>query len=283
MTEISENSLKQRIRNLAYKKRKTPAQLWRNLVSERFLVRLIRSKYKDNFILKGGLLLSKYIEIDRETLDIDFLVNKLRNEKENLKNIFEEIVHIDVQDGFVFEDIQINELEHFHMKYFGYRLFIPGCFGKVKFKIQIDLGVGDVVHSKQSIFPLMGDLKGSLFENEIEIVCYPKEFIFAEKLETIISRGVLNSRMKDFHDLYSLVLDNELNESDLRNVLNIVFKHRKTNLNLQILNELKRNETTNGFWKNYHKKLLNKNKIPENIEIVICKIERGLTNIVPVK
>jgi predicted nucleotidyltransferase component of viral defense system len=280
MTIISKESLKQRIRNITKFKNITPAQLWQNIVSERFLVRLVNSKYKNHFILKGGFLLSKYIEINRETHDIDFLVKRLKNDTNNIKNIFEEIARIEIQDGFDFNDIHINKLDHSHMKYLGYRILMKVFFGKSRFKMQIDLGFGDFIHPTKNTHLLTRDSKSSLFENQIEINCYPREFIFAEKLETIISRGILNSRMKDYHDLYSLILTKSVDDIYLKNVLKSVFRHRKTDLKTNILKELKENEQTKLFWKFYHKNLFNRDLIPSEINVIINLILKKLDKII---
>ncbi len=85
------------------------------------------------------MLLSKYIEIGRETKDLDFTVRQIKNETKNLEKIFKEIAEIKIQDGFVFKDIKIHTLSHMHMEYLGARIFMHGYFGKARFKVQIDL------------------------------------------------------------------------------------------------------------------------------------------------
>ena len=83
-------------------------------------------------------------------------------------------------------------------------------FGKTRFKVAIDIGFGDIVNAVEYSIPLTAYSKGVLFESNVKLSCYPKEFIFAEKLETIIYRGSFNSRMKDFHDLYSMISSSQL-------------------------------------------------------------------------
>ncbi len=112
MTENSEKSFKAKLRAIAKEKNRDPADLWQNLMLERFLARLAYSKYCKHFVLKGGILLSKYIEIGTETIDLDFLAQKLRNEIATLKDIFKEIAKIDLRDGFVFREIKACELSH---------------------------------------------------------------------------------------------------------------------------------------------------------------------------
>jgi len=186
------------------------SELTPNLTLERFLVRLANSKYREHFVLKGGILLSKYIEIGRETSDLDFLARRLSNEVAGLIDIFEEIANIDLKDGFTFQEVKVSELTHPHMGYPGAEVSMMAYFGKTRFKVAIDIGFGDVVNAIEYSIPLTAYSKGVLFESNVKLSCYPKEFIFAEKLETIIYRGSFNSRMKDFHDLYSMISSSQL-------------------------------------------------------------------------
>jgi Domain of unknown function (DUF1814). len=102
----------------------------------------------------------------------------------------------------------VSELTHPHMGYPGVEVALMAYFGKTRFKVAIDIGFGDIVDTIEYSIPLTTSSKGGLFERDVTLTCYPKEFIFAEKLETIIYRGSFNSRMKDFHDLYSMISSN---------------------------------------------------------------------------
>ena len=114
-----EQSVKEKIRSIAKVRNSSFAELWRNLILERFLARLCQSTYKGNFIFKGGALLARYLTLGRETKDIDFLVNQLPNEKDTLGKILDEICLIDLNDSFVFETVNVNTLSHDHMPYTG--------------------------------------------------------------------------------------------------------------------------------------------------------------------
>jgi len=130
-------------------------------------------------------------------------------------------------------------------------------FGGTKTQINIDLGFGDVVDPIDYDFNLTTTKKGPLFESKIQIKCYPKEFIFAEKLETVVFRSSANSRMKDFHDLYSIIFQNGLADKTLaKKTIRTVFMHRDTslddiplNFNERSINELQTK------WNNYHNTL----------------------------
>lgn len=279
MTSDLEKSFKAKLRSIAKEKNRDPADLWQSLTLERFLVRLANSKHREHFVLKGGILLSKYIEIGRETTDLDLLAQRLSNEITGLKHIFEEIATIDIQDGFVFQDIKVSELSHPHMGYPGAEVTMMAYFGKTRFKVAIDIGFGDIVDAIEYSIPLTAYSKGVLFETNVKLSCYPKEFIFAEKLETIIYRGSFNSRMKDFHDLYSLISSSQLTSfHNLEGIIRSVFKHRKTALTLTITYTEDELEQVQNFWIEYLKNLRTKNaeNLPTTIVQVIAAINDWL-------
>lgn len=277
-TKPLEHSLKSRLRNIAREKRVDPAQLWQNLVLERFLVRLSRSPYSSNFVLKGGVLLAHYIEINRHTRDLDFLVQRINNEVPTLERVLTEVIQVPIQDGFHFSELRIDHLPHIHMKYPGVRATMRASFGKTRFVVNIDLGFGDVVAVTQCALALTSSSKGAPFESTVEMPCYPKEFIFAEKLETVVYRKGGNSRMKDFHDLFFLVQDDTLEPSLTEHVVERVFMHRETPLNLPInfldeeLLDLQRH------WNAHLRGLPTSNRLPAELNVVIDEINSWLFN-----
>lgn len=270
-------SLKDRLKQISKLQRQSPAELWQILVLERILVRIIKSKYRDNFIFKGGLLLSKYIEIGRETKDLDFVVKKIKNETKNLETIFNEILQVNIQDGFVFKNLKISTLSHIHMEYLGSRIFMDGYFEKTRFKVQIDLGFGDIIEPIIKKIELMKDKKGPLFESHIEIVSYPKEFIFAEKLHAVVARGKVNSRMKDFHDLY-LLINQKQNpfQEKLIFIIKKVFEHRNTDFILPLQFNDKDFLELQNFWREHLKRLNKNHTFPIEIKDVIQSISQWL-------
>ncbi|MGE3955063.1 MAG: nucleotidyl transferase AbiEii/AbiGii toxin family protein [Parachlamydiales bacterium] len=112
MSKAQEQSVKERLRTLAREGKGTFAQLWQNLILERFLARLCRSEYKEHFILKGGNLLARYIPLGRETKDLDFLVNGLANSMDFVGRAIDGICAVHLTDGFSFERVKITELAH---------------------------------------------------------------------------------------------------------------------------------------------------------------------------
>ena len=144
-------------------------------------------------------------------------------------------------------------------------------FGKTRFKVAIDIGFGDIVDAVEYSIPLTAYSKGVLFESNVKISCYPKEFIFAEKLETVIYRGSFNSRMKDFHDLYSLISSSQFSLfHNLEGIIRLVFEHRETPLTLPITYAEDEMKQLQIFWNEYLKNLRAENA--ENLPITVAQI-----------
>lgn len=281
MINSLKQSMKERLRAVARERNLTYDEIWHNLILERFLARLCQSKYKTNFILKGGSLLARYIPIGRETKDLDFLVERLKNTEAFLSTALDHICNIHLEDGFVFEKVKIGKLMHPHMNYAGLEVLLLAKLGGPQTHLQIDLGFGDVVEAIDYPMNLTSTSKGPLFESKIQVRSYPKEFIFAEKLETVIYRGGGNTRMKDFHDLYSLVsLENCLNPAYTHRVIESVFNHRQTMLqNLPIRFDVDSMRTLQPLWNEYqrrHSSTPSQISLPGSLEEVIYAINTWL-------
>jgi predicted nucleotidyltransferase component of viral defense system len=277
MTSSIEQSFKKSLQVIAKERNQTPADVWQNVIAERFLVRLCNSPHNNNFILKGGWLLAKHVYLGRETQDLDFTIERLSNEIDVLKKVMNEIVNIEMQDGFIFTNPNITPLEHFHMKYPGAQVKISVQFGKAKFPLFIDLGFGDLVNTQEQEILLLGNSKGPLFESSVTLKCYPVEFVFAEKLETIIYRGAENSRMKDFHDLHTLVnTDKTLNKETTQKAIRAVFEHRKTPHQLPIHFDTSALEALQKYWNRYRQTATSGDALPPLLEQVIEGINQWL-------
>lgn len=210
---INEQALKDRLQTIAKEKEIPFNACWKQLLLERFLVRLARSSHVDKFIFKGGFLLSYMMKIGRETVDLDFLLTRMSAEVKALQEVFEEIVSISSDDGFTFSFEGIELLSQPHMEYPGYRTTFKASFSKMKDKIHVDVGIGDIVEPQNREIKLFEYRGKPFFEESISLLVYPIETIFAEKLETVLSKGSRNSRMKDFHDLLLLLRNKGLNNS----------------------------------------------------------------------
>lgn len=228
---MNEQALKDRLQAIAKERQVHFNHCWKQLLLERFLTRLSQSALCDKFIFKGGFLLSYFLKIGRETTDLDFLLTHMQAGEQEIKVAFERITAISTSDGFSFAYQGLSPLIQPHMNYPGYRATLQAHFGNMKDKIHIDVGIGDIVIPQPLQVQLFQYRGQPMFENEISLLVYPIETIFAEKLETVISKGAANSRMKDYHDLFLLVREKELlDRQKLQVSLSQTFHNRGTSL-----------------------------------------------------
>jgi len=271
---MNEQSLKDRMRKIRLEKNMSAKECLNKLFLERFLARLSRSSQSDNFIFKGGFLLSYILPIGRETSDLDFLVTRIKANEAEIQKAIEEIISEPSEDGFTFLFKKIELLDQPHMKYLGYRITLQISLGNIRDNIKIDVGIGDVVDPKNQRLSLIQCQGKSLFEDEISVLAYPTETIFAEKLETIIAKGAGNSRMKDYHDLIKILRsENIINITSLNQSAHKTFKHRRTLLSLIYFDELGL-ENLQRFWSAHIGNLGNADhlKLPLQIIEVIFEI-----------
>jgi predicted nucleotidyltransferase component of viral defense system len=197
--------LKDKIRNASNDLDLPFNEIWQRIILERFLVRLSKSNESQHFILKGGSLLARYIDIGRETKDLDFLLTKVQSEKTKIAKSIEAIIGTTTEDGFSFNLISVEDLTHTHMKYPGFSVHLTCLFGNMKGQLDLDIGTGDTVNPVQRKLDLIAASGKPVFESSVSLLVYPAETIFAEKLHTALVRGSANSRMKDYHDMFSLI------------------------------------------------------------------------------
>ena len=277
---MNEQALKERIKIISKELNISFNECFKKLLLERFLVRLSKSSYINKFIFKGGFLLSYLINIGRETKDLDFAIQGISNNLKEIEKVIKEIIFLPINDGFVFENLKVREMPHPLMHYFGARISMNALFDKIRFKVIVDLGFGDFINPDEYDLPLTGNKKSSLFESTIKFNCYPIDFIFAEKLHSIIVRGQDNSRMKDFHDLYLLINQkgNEFHEKFML-ILEKVFEHRNSAFVLPLkFNEKDLFELQN-HWKRHLKGLKNNHIFPYEIKDVIFAINEWLEKV----
>ena len=197
--------LKGAIRNMAAKKKLRPQEVLQMFLFERVLERLAVSPYRNNFILKGGLLISSMIGIDeRTTIEMDTRVRGIRMEEPEIISIIREILSSDVDDGidFVFRKIEpIREDD----TYRNFRVHIDARYGRINSPMKIDITTGDEITPAaiQYNYPF-------LFEDKtVPVMAYTLETILAEKYETIIRRNIGTTRARDFYDLHMLYRERE--------------------------------------------------------------------------
>ena len=160
-----------------------------------------------------------------------------------------EIVAVEVKDGAVFTWDSIEELAQPHMAYPGFRVSLRAIYGNMKDKIQLDIGVGDAVKPVEEDFKPFVYKGKPIFEGEISLQVYPVESIFAEKLETVISKGAINSRMKDYHDLILMIREKGLiDPAKLKRAVAATFETRGTALKTEIAFDKEGMETLQRLW-----------------------------------
>jgi predicted nucleotidyltransferase component of viral defense system len=188
-----------------------------------------QSEHSEQFIFKGGLLLSKYLTIGRGTRDLDFLLDNLDATSERVAQAISGICQVQNFDGFHFNLQNLEPLIHPRMRYPGFRVKLHASLENMRDVVHLDIGVGDIVDSVDYDMTLFTYRGTPLFEGHISLQAYPVETIFAEKLETAVARGSLNSRMKDFHDLLLLTRDPQLlSLQKCKDAINATFAHRNT-------------------------------------------------------
>lgn len=194
--------LKALIKNLAAEK-ELPAQLvMQNYMLERLLERISKSPYHQNFIVKGGFLISAFIGIEsRTTKDLDTSVKGLHVSHENLASVFSEICNITLNDNISFELLNTEEIRELD-EYMGIRVKMNALYPPLKVPLSVDVTTGDNITPQEISYtfsPMFNDQK-------INCMTYNIETILAEKIETILSRSIANTRPRDFYDVHVLLL-----------------------------------------------------------------------------
>ena len=248
------NSFKAKIKNMA-KDRGIPAQqLQQNFLIEQVLKLIAKSSYKDSFIVKGGYRIGQLIGLDkRTTMDLDVTLKGTALSQENLITIFEEILS-DSDDVFSFE---VDKLEPIRQddEYGGFSLKLNATFDTLREVVFIDITTGDKITPREITYSM-----SSLFTNEtIEVWTYNLETVLAEKLETIISRGVASTRPRDRYDLFTLyhIRKDEINFDVLREALANTVEKRGSKEAIDIwasqLNSIEADEYQRQLWTRYQR------------------------------
>lgn len=192
--------LKGTIRSMAEKQNLRAQEVLQMYLFERFLERLAASRFKENFILKGGLLISSMIGItERTTMDMDTTVRGIQMEEDEIVSVVKEIIAIDVADGILFEYNSIEPIRD-DDAYNNFRVHLQAKYGKINSPMKIDVTTGDSITpaAVQYNFPMLFE------EKSIPVMAYTLETVLAEKYETIIRRNIGTTRARDFYDLHTL-------------------------------------------------------------------------------
>ena len=249
--------LKDLIRNLSKKKSADAQILMRNYMMERFLERISLSEYKNQFILKGGMLVAAMVGLDaRATMDLDATIKDTNVSVEDVEMIISKIISIPLNDGVLFRIKRISEIME-EADYPGVRVSMETKFDGVITPLKIDISTGDIITPREIKYKF-----NLMLENRtIEVWAYNLETVLAEKLETVISRNVTNTRMRDFYDIYILqkLYGEQLSKDVLRDALVATAKKRETLEQIEtedideVFDEIQSSSVMENLWKAYQR------------------------------
>ena len=273
-------SIRQRLLNRARNDRRPFSELLQYYAMERFLYRLSQSAYVERFILKGALMLRVWRSPEvRPTMDIDMLGRTSRGEADIALQI-QDILTVDVEtDGLAFDpaSIQTERITE-DADYEGIRIRFLGALGSARINMQVDIGFGDIVYPE----PEKSDLPTMLDSPAPRLLCYSRESSIAEKFEAMVKLGMLNSRMKDFYDIWLLSRQFNFNGPRLTEAIRLTFERHGTELPTEIdaftepFIEAKQTQ-----WAAFRKRL-GQNHIPVSFRKIAASVDNFLSPIVEV-
>lgn len=250
---MNAEQLKGKIRYYSQQTKLPPQEILQMYLFERILERMSASKYSNNFILKGGLLISSMLGIaERSTMDMDVTVKGLNMDENTVTQAVNNILDIDGDDDirFVFKKIEhIREDD----EYFNFRVHFNAVFGKINCPMKIDITTGDIITPSAVEYSYK-----SLFDDKtIPVMAYNKETVIAEKYETIIRRNIANTRARDFYDLYKFfkLYRNSIDPKVLKSAVKNTAQKRNSTSDIEdaieIINEMRNEKYLQNLWKNY--------------------------------
>ena len=248
--------IKGRIKSVAKQNNADARTLMRIYMMERFLERLAQSEYRDNFIIKGGILVTAMIGVaHRSTMDIDTSMKNLNLSAEDALRVINRVKDIDLDDGVSFDVKDVSNIMD-EMEYPGIRVTMNANVGRLITPLKIDISTGDVITPRAIEFNY--DLL--LEDRSISLWSYNLETILAEKLQTVLARGILNTRMRDFYDIRMLLdtYEDKVNKAVLKDAFAATCKKRGTD-HLQeqaeeIIKIIEADEQLQVLWRAYQKK-----------------------------
>ena len=274
--------LKDLIRNLSKKNSADAQILMRNYMMERFLERISLSKYRDKFILKGGMLVAAMVGLDaRSTMDLDATVKGIDLNLDGVADLIAGIVSVPIDDGVTFRVNKISKIMD-EAEYPGIRVSMTTVFDGVVTPLKIDISTGDAITPREVRY----SFKLMLEDRSIDIWAYNLETVLAEKLETIITRATINTRMRDFYDIYILeqLHGNTLNAQILYDALLATARKRETESHLteakEVFAEVEDSPVMQQLWTAYRKKFsyaadLEWNIVMKAVRILYSLAEEG--------
>ncbi|MBQ9813069.1 MAG: nucleotidyl transferase AbiEii/AbiGii toxin family protein [Thermoguttaceae bacterium] len=243
------------VKKRAAEKNVSAQSVMQSYMLERLLERISTSKYKRNFIIKGGFLISSLVGLEaRTTMDLDTTVKGFTLMHESIRKIIEEICAIEIEDDIAFELEDVSDIREGD-DYPGLRVRLKANYPPISVPLTVDVTTGDVVTPKEveHVFPL-------LFDNRtISVFAYNLETVFAEKIETILSRNVANTRPRDFYDIHILYVRRgvDCDMATLKQALERTANKRGSrdvmDDYLNVVEEIQSSEQLQNFWKKYQR------------------------------
>lgn len=219
-------SLKAKIKNLSRAKNMSAQVVLQNYMFDRFLIRLSQSPYRDNFILKGGMLIASIVGIgNRSTMDMDATIIDYPLDKGSLLSALIEICEIKMGDDVIFNCKKVESIREDN-PYGGFRASLLAEYDSIVTPLQIDITTGDVITPCEILY----SYRTMLDQNSINIWAYNIETVLAEKVETILSRGELSTRPRDYYDVYVLVKTQNFSIDTFQTALRKTSQHRNSEL-----------------------------------------------------
>lgn len=273
-------SLRTKINNYAKKHGILAQVVLQNYMFECLLDRISRSKYAENFVIKGGILVSSLVGLDiRSTMDMDTTLVHFTLTEAKIREAVSEIIAISVDDGVVFSFVSIESIRKDDV-YGGFCLRLDAKYETIETPLSIDISAGDVITPGPINY---GYKRLFNFESIIPLRTYPIETILAEKIETIISRGILNTRPRDFYDVYILTKTQKYDSETLQKAIFATAEHRGTKKTLETetknrLSVIEASPELQNQWAKYRKKFpyaksITYQQIIEAIKDVSCEIQ----------
>ena len=250
----SSKQLKDLIRNLSKEVGIEAHVLIRKYMMERFLERVSSSKYNGSFILKGGMLVAAFVGVEaRATMDIDTTIKGIPVTIVDMERTITEISNIDLDDNVKFRIKKVSEIMD-EAEYPGIRFSMDAVLDGAVIPLKIDISTGDVITPREIAY----SYKLMFEDRTIPIMTYPIETVLAEKLETVISRSITNTRMRDFYDIHILLKSQNINADILALALERTAKKRGNFSLLEnaesVLKIVKSDEDMKRLWNIYQKK-----------------------------
>lgn len=248
--------LKDKVRNISKSDNDVARALIRIFMMERFLERVSLSKYRNHFILKGGMLVASIVGVDmRATMDIDTTIKALPLNEKDVEKIVSEIITISIEDGVNFRIVSVTNIMT-DFEYPGVRMMLEATLDRMRQPIKLDISTDDVITPSAVEY----DYKLMFEDRTIVLLTYNTETLLAEKMQTIATRGIANTRMRDFYDVYGIMKTNteKIDKSILFSAFCATCEKRETVFTrdeiAEILEKIKESESMAKMWEKFREK-----------------------------